>query len=298
MTDDDLRRLAEACEDDADWRRAVRDAFSEAAPELRDELSDDPRALMIETWRQALGSGSTPDFSSEAWERWKAFDERADGAWSAVCAERERERRRRERERVRIDRIRTLGAPLRPRDVEMLIRKELDDSAPLRAIQSWRRMLASSPHAPRFLLLLGAAGVGKTVASVDWLTRGPGRPNSAVYVRMRDLATSFAADYGEPSDEWYRAISAPLLVVDEMSCERSERHLIRGRDVAFEILDRRGTQEHATILISNEDRAAFVARYAAGDARMAGRLRADAVAPELGGESLRPRWSADPTGAA
>lgn len=291
MTDDEIRQLASSCADQGEWVRAKVAAFFDRWPEHRNELGDDPDRRRRTAWLRAALARTELRLDSPAWQAWQAFSEPADEAWSAVCAEREEQQRRAVAEYRRRERVHALDAPLRPRDVEMLLRRELDESEPLAVVKAWARGLRDG-SAPPFLILSGSAGVGKTLAACCWLTHAPAGQERGVYVRMRDLAESFTADYGEPSDAWRKAMRTPWLVVDEMSHERTERQLNRGRDVVFELLDRRGTGRHATILISNETVDGLIRRYGENDQRMAGRLRADALAVEFTGESLRPDWCA------
>jgi DNA replication protein DnaC len=149
------------------------------------------------------------------------------------------------------------------------------------ALVAAREFLASPP-ACTYLVLAGPAGRGKTFAAGWAVAERGGR-----YAIAHDLVTAGTFD----AALWRDLASVGLLALDELGSEY--------RNAAFEaslysLLNSRHAHGRKTILCTNLDGEAFVARYCpkAGDP-LRDRLRtAQAWAP-LPGESMRKHWTDD-----
>lgn len=221
---------------------------------------------------------------------WEAANPELAAAWSAALAEdheREQAAEKRAAEMAALARLpqlaSTLGVPRRCVDALTSPR----ETPSLAAVMGFRSAEAA------FLLLLGGAGSGKSVAA-SWAVcerlRDLLRRNhhaeawraGARFVRAGELARIAIQDFDEDSrEEFERWCSVSLLVVDDLGTERAEDRWLSRFD---ELVDRRYGDRLKTIITSNLDGVAFKARY--GE-RVADRIRHDGRIVSSGKESLR-----------
>jgi chromosomal replication initiation ATPase DnaA len=148
----------------------------------------------------------------------------------------------------------------------------------IEAVGTWLKM---QPPVP-FLLLLGARGVGKTVAAWWAVALRAGR-----YVTAMDLVRAGSFD----RDFWESLRSVPLLAIDELGMEGIDQSGWFFANL-YDLLDHRMSRNRRTILLSNLDVPAFKARYCAGAMeRLYDRLRTTGKVVEINGESMRKHWS-------
>lgn len=189
-------------------------------------------------------------------------------------------------------RVKACRARLNVRDRNALISGDFEQTPALDTVKGW------APHAgrelPPILALLGPTGCGKSFAAAWWATRA-----ACVVVQMRDLCEGWTAHYGHANELVSQALGARHLVVDELGREEGHAARQRGAQVLLEILDRRATPGHATILVSNrpgtdaDPSQTFVGHYGGRDGEheaLLSRLAAHAVTVEVGGSSLRRPW--------
>lgn len=213
-------------------------------------------------------------------------------AYRAQVTALEEQRTREEHERQAQATRRRRLAPMLPgmpgKVANALIADELDDTRALRVTKRWVR----NPEAPPILVLEGGYGSGKTIAAA-WAVAAHG---SAVYVRAVDFAIR-----AEPySGDLARGIKPlhirrpALLVIDDLGTERRKANGDpdpRFAPAIYDVFDQRcGPLENGrprrTLITTNLDKEAFIARYAA-DERNVSRLRRDAFFAPCGNTDLR-----------
>lgn len=287
--------------DEPAYVRAVREQACRLDPELA-ELGEDPDATANvavathQAWScrhlmpRTRARRSPPAPPSRPVRLWLALMERRRAAWSVRQAELEWERERG-------DRVRRCGAPLEPRDHDLLTAKTWARSDALETVRVWEGALKRDPDTRRVLVLLGSTGVGKTFASVAWATCAR-RSAAGIYVRMRDLAAHWTAAFGHPDAAFVEWLNASMLVVDELGWEHTPATIHRGASILHELLEVRARPQFSTILISNRaqltenGRAGFLEHYAghrtaAENEPLLDRLRSRAIIVELAGPSMR-----------
>lgn len=101
----------------------------------------------------------------------------------------------------------------------------------------------ATPSAPPFLAVVGERGLGKTVAAAWWVASVDGR-----YVKARELARLYRAQWGDDHERWRGYLRARYLVVDEVGTE-DERDRDTVRAMLEELIDER--QSRRTLLLGN-----------------------------------------------
>jgi hypothetical protein len=147
------------------------------------------------------------------------------------------------------------------------------DSGPMALAQEW--WAGTKP----WLVMLGATGVGKSVAAAWVLTRALEARQSALWVSAAELATRAGGFDGQTFATRLKGVE--LLVIDDIGTE----HLTDfSRSVRDEVLMHRHEAMARTVLTSNLDGKAFGERLGV---RMADRLRAACMSKAFAGPSLR-----------
>lgn len=148
------------------------------------------------------------------------------------------------------------------------------------ALAAAREFLAAPPSCV-FLVLVGPAGRGKTFAAAWTVAEREGR-----YAVAHDLVHAGSFD-----PVWRELAEAPVLALDEVGAEY--------RNPAFDasfysLLNARHAHARKTLIATNLDAAAFVARYCPNVSDpLRDRLRTGAQWVTLPGESMRKHWTED-----
>lgn len=147
------------------------------------------------------------------------------------------------------------------------------DSGPMALAQEW--WAGSKP----WLVMLGATGVGKSVAAAWVLTRALEARQSVLWVSAAELAMRAGGFDGQTFAMKCKGVE--LLVIDDIGTE----HLTDfSRSVRDEVLMFRHEALSRTVLTSNLDGKAFAERLGV---RMADRLRGACMSKAFAGPSLR-----------
>lgn len=182
-----------------------------------------------------------------------------------VDLEAQHERLRREDEwRDRLQERRTrleragLEGTVTDEDFDRIVKDKLEDTQSLRLVRGWLKGKAP------FLVLLGPAGRGKTVACAWAIAGVNGR-----YVTAKKLERMFLAQYGAILDEQDRLMwSRGLLVIDDVGIELKRDEFISS---LYEVVNARQGGGRRTIITSNLSRKEFKQKY--NDARLLSRLK-------------------------
>lgn len=162
---------------------------------------------------------------------------------------------------------------LRERDVTAA--KTPDDRPSMVAAQSW---LAGEST---WLVLLGGVGTGKTVAAAWCLLQVLSRGGTAQYRVMSEVSRLSSFDEGRADLERMKRLD--LLALDDVGTENFTAH---AGGLLFDLLDARHANRKRTIVCSNLDSKALVARL--GE-RLADRIQSDGQVVKLTGASMRRR---------
>lgn len=170
----------------------------------------------------------------------------------------------------------------------------LRDLQPRETLEEAKRFVTD--RAALFLLLLGAAGQGKTVAAAyvaqdvarrfDWDGQpGGGLPVEPFLCVQSGALTRLSAFEKSDDELLHRLERTLLLVVDDMGDEGTEM----GRSALVDLLIRRHAKGRRSVLTSNLRGEAFKTRYGAA---LADRIRSSGFIWEGKGASLRRRFDA------
>ena len=145
----------------------------------------------------------------------------------------------------------------------------------LSAVREW----IAGPPACVFLALAGQAGRGKTFAAAWAISERGGR-----YALAHDLVS-----VGTFDPVWRDLAAAPLVALDELGSEyRNDAYAAS----LYTLLNTRHAHQRRTILATNLDAPAFVARYCPDAADpLRDRLRTASRWVNLSGESMRRHWT-------
>lgn len=208
-----------------------------------------------------------------AWEAWKAKRDEwvrqnpeIAAAWAEANVEEDERRAEASRRAECLTRLRLAGVSDRARDAW---RAGLQDTHAVKAVETF----LDSDKA--FLLLMGSAGAGKTVATTAALARRYG-----YIVRAVELARLSVYD----KDDRARLESLQetgLLVIDDLGAELSHDGF---RPMLDELIDIRYGERTKTIITTNLDSATFKSRY--GE-RISDRIRHDGLVEKCGDKSRR-----------
>lgn len=183
-------------------------------------------------------------------------------------------------EGLREDAVRSMLAKDRARHLAALMASGM----PRRAVEAWEAGLQVSPAVDAaqaflgsrktFLLLMGSAGAGKTVATAEALKDG------GLFVRAVELSRLSAYD-AEDRARMERVHTSRLLVLDDLGAEMLHDGW---RPMLDELVDVRYGARRPTIITTNLDSQTFKARY--GE-RVADRIRHDGLVEKCGDKSRR-----------
>lgn len=202
----------------------------------------------------------------EAHERWEQENPELWAAWQEAAQESEARRLAAEETERALDSMRAAEVPQRVVDAHAMT---LGDSEALRAVATFLDSRKT------FLLLLGSAGVGKTVAAVKMLGRGSG-----LFVRAVEL--SRLSTFGrEDRQRLEAAQSARRLVLDDLGTEMLHDGW---RPLLDELVDIRESERRRTVITSNLDMGTLRTRYGA---RVLDRIRGDGLVAMCGDKSRR-----------
>lgn len=223
-------------------------------------MADDPTAL----------AGLLPDFAAlMADPGFQASLDERDATAKASEVRRSQQRRR--------EAIAQAGLLVPTEDVEAIALGTVRDTMPLRLV---RRFLdaVSAPRngkpSPRFLVLLGDRGIGKTMACA-WAVAEIGQ---GLAVGADDLGRELSAFKRDSLVE--RIMRARLLVVDDLGTESRDMG-----SALFDVVNRRAAVPYAlTMFTSNLTKDELVAKY---DARIIERITARGYIGSIKGENLR-----------
>lgn len=193
------------------------------------------------------------------------------GVEDEMMRRRQVEDRRRERLAGREERLQNAGLDgvVTDEDFRRIVRNQLDATRSLQLVQGW--LQGPSP----FLVLLGPAGRGKTVACAWAIAEEAGR-----YMTAKKLERLFLAQYGAVLEEQDRAMRyRGLLVVDDVGTELKRDEFTSS---LYEVVNARQGAGRRTILTTNLSRKEFEARYR--DARLLSRLRRAEFAADAGAD--------------
>jgi DNA replication protein DnaC len=135
------------------------------------------------------------------------------------------------------------------------------------------------PTDKTWLVMAGATGTGKSVASAWLILKTLETGGSAVFKRAADLASMSTFDAGR--DELERLKRVTLLVVDDFGTENLTSH---AGGLLYALFDARHSARKRTVLTSNITGTSLSARFGP---RIADRIAQDGMARELRGHSLR-----------
>ena len=226
-------------------------------------------------------------------QRWAAEFPEISAAWDEAIAE----EHRRESEATRALREARLG---------VVVAERLDRvGVPQRCIQVLDAELKSTPAfvaaqefvwaQESFLLLLGSAGAGKSVAAAsvlkhqvksmlerDWACGSDAVMRRVCFVRAAEAARTAASDYSDDDRRRFADwCSVRWLVLDDLGTERAWDGWLSRLD---ELIDQRYGDKLKTIITTNLNGQTFKARY--GE-RIADRIRDDGCIVSAGQLSLR-----------
>lgn len=221
------------------------------------ERARDPRALVPSPIGVDLAA-----VLEEARETWaKNQVERAE-ALGITLAELEVHQ---ERQRASLDRVAAMngaGSDLEPDDLEALVRGELRDEEPLRAVQGWFR----GPGVRPILILCGAVGVGKTLAASWAIAEGGG----GKLVHAPELGRR-VFPYGHETTIARLELTSAVMVLDDLGTEPDPNEKRWAEALALFVEKRKARGR--TIITTNLTPSELRVRY---NARILDRLKARA----------------------
>ncbi len=147
---------------------------------------------------------------------------------------------------------------------------------------TWPGLVAAAawwPTDKTWLVMAGATGTGKSVASAWLILKTLEAGGSAVFKQAADLASM--STYDEGRDELDRLKRVTLLVVDDFGTENLTDH---AGGLLYVLFDARHSARKRTVLTSNLVGHSLTARFGP---RIADRIAQDGIAKELRGKSLR-----------
>ena len=206
-----------------------------------------------------------------------------------VEAERERQRveadkriaeqRRREVFAERSALLRASRVCVTSEDLEHLVRGDIRDTVATKHVRKWADGIRDRVEkTPRFLLLCGGVGVGKTFAAALAIVE----LGFGVAVRAPELGQRVDPWRHELKDGVQRLdLTQGLIVVDDLGTERADDS--RFADAFARLVDERQASRYM-LITTNLTRALIRPRY--GD-RIADRLNHSGLAIEIAGESMR-----------
>lgn len=207
-------------------------------------------------WRQA---------NPEAAARYDMLAAELDAAHAAMAATEAAEKHAAALERM----LKACG--LRPRDIDAA--RVGEDRPALAAARKWFAGNAT------WLAMLGRTGAGKTVAAAWCVLQVLQRGGTAQYRGMADVSRLSSFDEGRADLERLKRLE--LLVLDDVGTEHLTAH---AGGLVFDLLDARHAARRRTVVCSNLDGKALVARL--GE-RLADRIQSDGVVVHLAGASMR-----------
>ena len=173
----------------------------------------------------------------------------------------------------RDDRLRRIEQiPLTDEDQRRIVLDELDDTEPLGAVRRW--LDGNTP----ILVLGGTVGRGKTVAAGWAVAREGGH-----YMRARSFERLFSCRYGDELEQQTQILRSRLIVVDDIGGREDTAEGLAA--YLLDLVDERRSSRTRTILITNQPRKVFEARYP--DQRLHSRLKQSAVWVVSKGGDLR-----------
>jgi DNA replication protein DnaC len=187
-------------------------------------------------------------------------------------------------ERMRREALLAEASPaITPEDIAAIVDGKLKKTKSLGHVRQWLEIAwgtreSRTGRPVRFLALVGAVGVGKTVAAAYALAHEPG-----LYVTAEELRRRLCSSNWRDFDWQARVLRARLVVVDDLGAESREG----SREALFELVNRRMGEERAlTLLTGNLTESELIERY---DARTIDRLQYVGIIVEIAGESMRKR---------
>jgi hypothetical protein len=143
------------------------------------------------------------------------------------------------------------GVPLSPIGRATVVHEMQPHPEACSTILRW----TTTQGAPPFLACVGERGHGKTVAGAWWVADRDGR-----YVKARELARLYRAQFGDDHARWRGYLGARCLVIDEVGTEdERERDVVRA--MLEEVVDER--QSRRTLLLGNITARQFAERLTA-----------------------------------
>jgi DNA replication protein DnaC len=225
-------------------------------------------------------------------EAWEVANPELAAAWNEAQAEDEQREREAEQRRILEQAEKHLPAALVAVGVPLRCGELVRKASPTASLEAAKAHRSSEET---FLLLLGGAGAGKSVAAswslsdVLWPqvatnphVDGHVLRRKALFVRAAELSRVTASDYDEDAKGFLeKCMGVPWLVVDDLGAERAWDGWLSRID---ELVDARYGDRRKTIITSNLDAASFKQRY--GE-RIADRIRHDGRIVSAGKDSLR-----------
>lgn len=220
---------------------------------------------------------SAMQFEFDAWKRraWSDFyekhGERASEADFTPLVDAARARFDRKLFARRFD---ASGAAVASDDRLAILDGKLGSTAALEAVRGWFAQCDRGAHNPRFLVLLGSVGIGKTVAAA-WALHELGGAYVVANMLHGRLHPPRGAERPAAS-----LLDERLVVLDDIGTEMHDRF----RGALFELVNARQRAGLLTILTGNVTLAELAEQC---DPRVRSRLNHCGVMLELGGGSLR-----------
>lgn len=159
-------------------------------------------------------------------------------------------------------RARLEAADVPARHITTLCTGQLDEHEPLQAVRRWH----AAPGRP-LLVLVGARGIGKSLAAAWAVAQGPRRGGRALWVQATELAAM--EFYGEAGQRLEAVRRCGLLVVDEVGAGEVGRPESWGPRIES-VLCSRHDRDLDTLVTSNMSKEEFVRSH---DERVLDRLR-------------------------
>lgn len=214
------------------------------------------------------------EWKRETWSRcWQKFG--PDGVTNAYEKILERERKRID-DRLLEDRFDASGIAITSEDKAAVMSGRVQSTTALSSVKAWLLANKRGKCDPRFLVLLGSVGVGKTVAAAWALWELSG--TYCVPDQLRDLL--HPARRRDESEPMPRTIAGNLFVLDDLGTETDPRF----GAALFELVNGRMRDGCLTIITGNLTREQARQRY---DKRVVDRLNHSGRVMEIGGASMR-----------
>jgi DNA replication protein DnaC len=194
-------------------------------------------------------------------------------------------RRAREAREARLD---SAKPAITDQDYRAIVDDRLSDTHALSAVRRWVQHAFGEDarrreDTPRFLVLFGDRGLGKTVAAA-WAAAN----EVARFISAGELLRLFTSRNDQDVLEMRQVYGARLLIVDDLGYERLSEE---AQEMVHELVDRRQNRRF-TLITTNLTEAQLRARYGERGERAMDRINHQGGLLPVEGDNLRRRWGA------